>query len=102
MTDAGSSADALRAKAEHAAELRMFARRLRAVRFRGTEAYLQDIDELARALQRRADEIVPFVAAPSHRSPRAAEHAQLVLHTTRVVGPTGAVATVTLRRKRVA
>jgi hypothetical protein len=102
MTDVGSSADALRAKAEHAAELRTFARRLRTIRFRGTEAYLQDIDELARALQRRADEIVPVVVASPHRAPHSAEHTRPILHTTRVVGPTGAVATVTLRRKRVA
>ena len=78
-----------------------FARRLRAIRFPGTAAYLQDLDELAHALLRRADEIG---AAPSARpaARRAPEHARLIMHRTRVVGPSGAVAMVAMRRKRAA
>ena len=88
-------------EADFAAELRAFARRLRAIRFRGTEAYLQDLDELARALVRRANEIAPAPAArPAAR--RAPEHARLIMHRTRVVGPSGAVAMVAMRRKRAA
>ena len=62
---------------DFAAELRAFARRLRAIRFRGTEAYLQDLDELARALVRRAKEIgaAPLRARPASR--RAPEHMRL-------------------------
>ena len=59
MIEAVSSAAALAARAEHAAELRAFALRLRAIRFRGTEAYLEDIDELAHALTQRALELSP-------------------------------------------
>lgn len=83
-------------EAEFAAELRSFARRLKALRFRGTEAYLQDIDALAYAMVRRASEIGATQPAPA----RAPEHARLVLRQTRVVGPTGAVATVVSRRGR--
>jgi len=54
-----------------------FARRLRAIRFPGTAAYLQDLDELAHALLRRADEIA---AAPTARpaARRAPEHSHLL------------------------
>jgi hypothetical protein len=83
-------------EAEFAAELRTFARRLKALRFRGTEAYLQDIDALAYAMVRRASEISADVPAVA----RAPQHARLALRQTRIVGPTGAVATVTLRRQR--
>ena len=58
MTEVVSSA-AVAAPAEYAAELRTFAQRLRAIRFRGTEAYLEDIDEFVHALTRRADELSP-------------------------------------------
>src|SRR5262249_38562125 len=57
MTKTISSAAPLAARAQHAAELRAFTRRLRAIRFRDTEAYLEDIDELAHALTRRAHEL---------------------------------------------
>ena len=59
MTEAVSSAATVAARTERAAELRAFARRLRAIRFRGTEAYLEDIDEFAHALTRRAYELSP-------------------------------------------
>jgi hypothetical protein len=83
-------------EAEFAAELRTFARRLKALRFRGTEAYLQDIDALAHAMVRRANEM----SSPAVIAVRAPEHARLALRQTRVVGPTGAVAMVTMRRPR--
>ena len=83
--------------AEYAAELRSFARRLRAVRFRGIEAYLADLDELAGAMIRRANEI----GAERPQAARAPEHRRLTVQTSRIVGPTGAVATVALRRRRV-
>jgi hypothetical protein len=81
---------------DHADDLRTFARRLKALRFRGTEAWLEDVDALALAMVQRASEVS---AVPVRRSP-APEHARLAVGQTRVVGPTGAVTMVLLRRRR--
>jgi hypothetical protein len=53
-----------------AAEWRAFAKELRAIRFRGTERYLEELDGLARSIERKADKIVSPCALrssePSH------------------------------------
>lgn len=43
---------------EQAQELFGFARQLRDIRFRGTERYLEDRDELARAMEARGEELL--------------------------------------------
>jgi hypothetical protein len=85
--------------ADFAAELREFARQLKALRFRGVEAYLADLDGFAAAMSRRAAELAPV--APPTRT-RAPEHARLRVGQVRIKGPTGVVAMVAVKRRRTA
>lgn len=43
---------------DFATEMRAFAKRARALRFRGTERYLEELDQLARDMDERAAEVV--------------------------------------------
>ena len=54
----------MRRRFDFATEMRAFAKRARDIRFRGTERYLEELDQLARDMDARAAEIVRTIDPP--------------------------------------
>jgi hypothetical protein len=89
-----SSPAADAARAAHARELRCYARRLRDQRFRSVEQYLDQNAEMAREMEKRADELVHPAAMASEPRPTL-----LVRSGRQTIGKRGRIVTVEVLRK---